>query len=420
MKGRRVGRGLVVFLMCAGLPGACSSTERSNSSGVERRRAGDTLTVHNLRPAAEGTVRLELVRSYGSVEGEPETSLYKVLAFAVGPNGDVYTYQPKEGIQRFRADGTYGGLVARLGQGPAEVYGVVGMSVGRDGSVAAYDLGNSRVKIFHPQGRVTSFARPAGMPLSYSETTIAFHGDGSLWVGLVPPLDDDLRVTFPRPIYARIDSSGALEDTVWAESRFQVGCPTLDTIGARVGFYPDQRAPYVPKVTWAMSPRGAVAVGCPRTYSFDVSGWAPGVLRISRAWTPVHASSAERRFLEQKVIQVPVDLPEERPAYARIIFPGDGRVWVWPNQPSVLSTVPPQVAARTGVKHTWDLASKGAFDVFAHDGRWLGRVALPKGVRYSGYPTEQPVVIRGDTLWAVTFDSLDVERISRYRLEWPR
>ena len=55
-----------------------------------------------------------------------------------------------------------------------------------------------------------------------------------------------------------------------------------------------------------------------------------------------------------------------------------------------------------------------AFDVFAPDGRFLGPVRVPPS--FSGYP--EPIV-RGDTVWAATRDSLDVASIVRFRIVHP-
>lgn len=56
--------------------------------------------------------------------------------------------------------------------------------------------------------------------------------------------------------------------------------------------------------------------------------------------------------------------------------------------------------------------------MFGPDGEWIGTVPLPEEVRYSGFPTETAVVIRRDTIWAVSRDALDVNYITRYEVRW--
>lgn len=81
--------------------------------------------------------------------------------------------------------------------------------------------------------------------------------------------------------------------------------------------------------------------------------------------------------------------------------------------------VPPrEVQEQTGVTMAWTLSSRGSFDVFGPDGRWLGTVDVPAELAYSGFPTETPVVIQGNTLWAVTRDALGVNYVTRYTVDW--
>jgi hypothetical protein len=52
-----------------------------------------------------------------------------------------------------------------------------------------------------------------------------------------------------------------------------------------------------------------------------------------------------------------------------------------------------------------------AFDVFDADGRYLGRVLPPASLRVEPEP-----LARGDTVWAVVRDELDVPSIVRFRM----
>jgi hypothetical protein len=78
--------------------------------------------------------------------------------------------------------------------------------------------------------------------------------------------------------------------------------------------------------------------------------------------------------------------------------------------------VPPEITEQTGITRAWQLAFNGSFDVFDADGSWRAVVRLPREARYSGFPTEPEVVIRGDTVWAVALDSLDIQYVVRYQV----
>ena len=55
-----------------------------------------------------------------------------------------------------------------------------------------------------------------------------------------------------------------------------------------------------------------------------------------------------------------------------------------------------------------------AFDVFAPDGRFLGHVRVPESFQMRPEP-----IVRGDSVWAVTRDDLDVASIVRFRVVHP-
>ncbi len=136
-------------------------------------------------------------------------------------------------------------------------------------------------------------------------------------------------------------------------------------------------------------------------------------MRVARARRPIEVTDEERAF--RAAMPVP-KADRTLPAYVKLSAPADGRIWVWPTQPNIEVPLEPEVAERFGVTHTWVLPSDGAFDVFSADGRWLAVVKLPEGARYSGFPTEPGVVIRGDTIWAVEQDELDVQTVVRYEV----
>ncbi len=160
------------------------------------------------------------------------------------------------------------------------------------------------------------------------------------------------------------------------------------------GFWEDTREPYQPKATWALGPDGVLVVGCPSTYTFDVLAPGGSVTRVARSWSPVHPTDEQRDFTRK---YGGAALPRDLPAYARIVVPGDGRVWVRPDLPLVHEPLEPEVAERYGIDHTFVLSSEAVFDLFTYDGDWLATVRLPDQARYSGFPTEPSAVFRGDT-----------------------
>lgn len=221
----------------------------------------------------------------------------------------------------------------------------------------------------------------------------------------------------PRPIFARVDAGGALRDTVFTPHRLTTTCPVLSNRTYQRGFWEDVRAPFVSKMKWTMASDGSLLFGCPAMYEFEVIRPEGTVYRFARAWEPLRISDDHRDHLATRAGIG--NLPEERPAYARLEALDEGRIWVRPTLPSQQIPLADEMVEQFGITHTWGESARAVFDVFTAAEGWLGTVALPKEARYSGFPTEPHVVIRGDSIWAMATDSLDVQYIVKYLVEWP-
>jgi len=402
-----IGLALAVFAGC----------EKASNETVLRTTVGDTTVVENIAALIPDTATLEFVRRYGRPSGSLEQTFFRASVPVADSLGRLLVHDADRGIKRFGVAGAFLNWVARSGQGPAEVGHVIGLAVGPDGTVAVRDVGNARIALFRAEGEpVRSVRDPGGR--RYGEDAVVFSHDGTLWVGFRPGWGRNGEIGFPRAAYLKVDESGAFTDTIVVPERYTEDCPALSHRDYAVGFWEDNREPWVPKVEWTLGPDGARAFGCPASYELDVVRSDGSVLRISKAWQPIPITDEEKAQLSTYPT-LPRTLPDTRPAYARIILPGDGRVWVWPNQPPELVPVPEEFAYATDRSHTYRIAERGAFDVFDRNGRWIGSVRLPEELHYSGFPTEPPVFIRGDTIWGVTVDELDIEYVTRYQVVWP-
>lgn len=401
-------RSLCAVLVAAAL-GGCGSRAPAST---RRFHVGDTLVVQSAGPRIADTLIPVETRRYGRADGPVDYLLDRVFSFAVDDDGSVFVQDRSGGIREFARDGSFVRYPARKGKGPGEVEYATSMDAKGAGELAVVDIGNVRISVLGGESSPWSARMPRGFP-AYREGGIRFHRDGTLWIAVNPPYPESGGIPFPRPVYVRVRDDGAFVDTIFAPAGAAAKCPTLSDFQHRAGFWEDQREPFVPKVQWALGPGGTFVVGCPNSYSFVVHGPDGSITRVERAWTPVVVSEEERRFREA----MPVPRSGTRlPAYARIDVPGDGRIWVWPRQADEKVPLEPEVAKRFGVTHTWSISSHGAFDVFGRDGTWLAVVRLPSEARYSGFSTEPNVVIRGDTLWAVAQDAMDVEYIVRYQV----
>lgn len=383
---------------------------------------GDTAVVENLAPVHGSPGRLEVVTRYGALNDPGPTTLVNVMAVTTGPDGSVYVYDNEEGIKRFDRGGEFSGWVAREGAGPGEVRYTTSLAVGPNGEVAALDLGNRRVMIIQPTGHSKGIRMPDGHP-RYHEDALQYEENGVLRVGINPVFTPEGTEPTPRLAYLGFTPDGAVAGSLFVPGRIWDRCPIRAERRHRVGYWDDEREPFIAKAVWALGPDGSLAIGCPDRYEFDLQG-PDGPDGPDGSVLRVRWSRAERVPLEPEYREYLAKwagltgLPDERPAYARLIVAGDGRVWVWPNQPAETWTPSRDLQARTGATVGWRLSTRGAFEVFDEHGRWLGTVPVPNEFAYSGFPTERPVMIRGDTLWAITRDSLEVNYVTRFLLRW--
>jgi len=403
----------IIGVLIVSVVTACGPDTRASTT--ERYMLGDTVVVFSFEPVHRDTIRAREVMRFGKLSGDPELLFSEIRTFMATTDGGLIVHDRGEGIRRYDRDGNFIGRVAGVGAGPTEVRSVLAMAETESGLIAAYDLGNNRVTLWNGQD-VRGATRPDGMP-RYGGDGLFFTEDGELWAGLTPPLPSEGGVPHPRPVYARLSGDGRWTDTIFTPDRFVAECPELTRRANVSGFWEDMREPFLPKVKWGMGPDRSLLVGCPARYEFEVIHPDGGVHRIGRQWEPLQHSSEQQEFLANQ-LRLP-GLPSGRPAYTRLVGRSEGRIWVRPTLPSERVPLPEEAVRALGITHMWDESTRAVFDVFTLEDGWLGTVALPDEARYNGFPTEPRVVIREDSIWAVATDSMDVEYVVKYVVEWP-
>ncbi|HEX7117888.1 MAG TPA: hypothetical protein VF212_03825 [Longimicrobiales bacterium] len=101
-----------------------------------------------------------------------------------------------------------------------------------------------------------------------------------------------------------------------------------------------------------------------------------------------------------------------KPPFRDVFVGADGRLWVLLHTPAVAVDVePPADDGRSRIPPArW--REPVVFDVFEPDGRYLGRVRAP-----DDFSTHPAPFFRGDDVWAVVRDELDVQYLVRFRVE---
>lgn len=315
--------------------------------------------------------------------------LATLVHFEIDASGRVYIldYHAQE-VRVFDRFGTFEYAFGRLGPGPGEMTGGAGLSLDASGRLWLWDFRNSRLTEFRTDGTyLRSLPRPtSGVIFGWRG---GFADDGLLYdfgveftgVGrLNPDWGTGYRIS---PVRLHPES-GDVERLPPLEASFDL----MDDGTPR---------PLSPRLTFALDPSGGVVVGNQselRLWKTAVTGDTIlefGLLNAAPASYPAESDSMiGRPWGPQGRRLRPSDLPERR-LVMRMVFVGtDGRVFATSAR-----------GDQDGRVHY----------VFGAKGEYLGQLTTPVRLVESPLP-----IVRGDTLWGVTTDSLGVEYFVRARL----
>ncbi len=382
--------------------------------GGSDSRSGRGLAIHSERPL-RGRAILQQVFRIGDTNAGPEYLFHWPTSIAVDPQGRIYVADSEGDLRLYDAHGGFVRRIARQGRGPGEIRFAHNMAVAVDGRLAVDDPANNRISIFDSTGiLLDERRRPRGMTW-YPRDGVSFDASGNLWLGINPTRSQLGKQELPRAAYARSDPDDELRDSIFLAPVYWERCPTRSDPRYSLGYWEDVRVKYLPKVKWFWGGGGKMLVGCPDTYAFDVVDLSTGAaLRVSRSHEGIEVSSEEAREVRAQMGGV----PPEKPAYHRLWVAEDGRYWVWPATSSERYAVPTRFRARGAPDFAWRHDTKGGFDVFATDGSWIGSVSVPDTWGVDIFPGRRDPVIRGDTIWTISIDSLGVFSVSRYLIGW--
>lgn len=380
---------------------------------------GDTITVRTLAGSVWGdTADLVAEVRIGSLEGADEYILGNPSQLAVSGSGIIYVLDRQVPVVRaYGPDGAYLYDVGREGGGPGEYQNPDGLAVLPDGRVLVKDPGNARIAVFGPDGQPVG-----GWPYRGGwNTSHRYYVDTAGYSYAMILLESGLPPWEWRFGLARWSPEGELLDTIPA--------PTWDydkpqVTAQRENSSSSTDVPFSPSTTFAFSPLGYMVGALSTEYRIELFQ-APGrVIRLERDWEPVSVQPEERDEQERRISenfrsQYPgwrwngPSIPDTKPPFRHIFTGEDGRIWVvlsQPGEPTMTEAEAREEEARSG-RPVVRFLEPTAFDVFEPDGRYLGLVRAPRDLRMSPLP-----VARGDTVWAVTRDELDVPTIVRFRI----
>lgn len=381
---------------------------------------GDTIRIRTLTGSVWGdTATLVPEVSIGSLDGADEYVIGEPRGIEVAADGTIFLLDSQLPVLRaYGPDGTFLRNIGRDGSGPGEYASPDGMGLLPDGRILVRDPPNSRITVFDPSGEYLYQWHLSGGFNSDMRTRVDTAGN-SLVITLLERGVDPWDWRFGM---IRYGPDGAILDTVRAPV-WDYDYPQLTA--SRENSRSVTPVPFSPTVAWTFSPLGYMVGGLSTDYRIDLFRTDGTVLRIEREWTPVPVTPEEADVQRRRITQRfqrqygswrwnGPDIPEAKPPFKDLFVSSEGEVWV------SLSTA--GIPVMTEAEALEEEAATGrtpprfrepvAFDVFSSDGRFLGPVTVPPTFR-----TEPEPVFRGNHVWAITRDEMDVPRIVRFRIE---
>jgi hypothetical protein len=377
--------------------------------------AGITLVRNPATPlwtSGEAWTVTEEVR-IGTVAGQPEYQFGLITYLDVAEDGTIYVMDMQaRAVRAYDAQGTYLRTVGGPGSGPGELSQQAPfVFVDGGGGLVVPDLGNLRVNRYGSDGApIGSFSlqMQAGAPTRWMMDT-----SGRLMAqlrGMDVPGMAALPEGDPIVVY---DTTGAVTDTVAILPKGQMLEGLTEEHFSITLFAPEP--------VWDLAPDGSVVYGMNDQYRILVNG-PDGSLRriISREVTRKPVEDADRnailRLLRQQYEQfgVPPAQAEQLmagigfapyyPAFAQLLVGPGETVWVQRIRSAR------DMAATAGETAEFDPQDMGSpeWEVLDAEGRYLGVVTLLD--RFT------PLNVRGDNLYGIWRDELDVQYVMRVRI----
>ena len=391
-----------VCLMALSLSG-CGADAADSGMATTRDTLpnGATLVRHTPPPGGVPvTWGLQEDLRIGTMDGGGPDQFGRIGGLAVAEDGRIVVLDAQaQEIRVFGSDGEHLRTFGGKGGGPGELETANGILMGPDGLLRVPDARNTRLSYFDLEDGFVRSHRYEPMYLSWSFQGV-LGDDGTLWsVHYLPSETPGQR---GRLAYVGQDSTGTPVDTLphpdaGGDPDNDPGAWSIRRDGrmmASIGvpFYPHRQHFLDSRLRLWSTVDGDPSYRVERT---TAEGEPDLVIEMGRPLQPVDRAAADSIVTHwEGEFDTKLDrskVPEMAPAIGSLFQDDDGRLWV--------------------VANTAHADSIRTLDAYDSDGRWLGTLATQTSIAPFPHP-----VIRGDTLWAVARDELDVPYVVRGRL----
>lgn len=394
------GRGQWSCLVVASLLLGCSSSDGgARWSGRIDTLPSGTVVVTNpaagIWDAATAWRVVEEVR-IGTLDGTGPDLFGQINAIEVDVTGRIYVLEGQsQELRVFDRNGLHVRTIGRQGGGPGEFNQPIGLAWAPDGTLWVVDPQNNRISVVDTSGAFVAAHHALG-GFVYMPWPGGFDTAGRFY-NYAP----DLTSGSFQMLLVRYDSTLAPIDSLrpprytGPENYFEL---VRERGRMRTG------VPFTPGVEWRLTGQGDFWFALTGPYELvRLSAGGDTLRKVTVPFDPVPVTSEDvdsaiaglEWFTSQGGKVDRSRIPGVKPALSGLIVADDGTLWI-------------EIVTR-------DIADQGhVFDVFDPEGRYLGDVRLPFRLRM--YP---PPIVRGDRLYGVTEDELEVPFVVRARIERP-
>jgi len=328
--------------------------------------------------------------SVGTVEGAPETQLYRVRGVARLPDGRIVVANAGSSELRiYGSDGRWIRSIGGAGDGPGEFRNIRGMQVLVPDTLLVQDISRPRLTLFTTEGVLVESRRLASPYGRFRPPTYRL-SDGR-WLDLVQSTEIEGYQT-RRNAWVIWSEGDATTDTLLTGDGYEY----LLYFRYRGGQYIGRGGVSVPfggQDLMALGP-GRVALSDGAAYDIAVAEIDGRQWRVRRTIERRTVSADDvARFIDDYVARYPqerqrdvrsrfdgVTPPSVMPTHAALEFDAIGDLWV------------------ESFRLRWDHESPRMWSVFAPDGRWLCDVRIPEGLRVYEIGDDYVVGVETDTL----------------------
>lgn len=189
----------------------------------------------------------------------------------------------------------------------------------------------------------------------------------------------------------------------------------------------EMQLPFTAAPVWTVTPTGEIVFGDSNEYRFRVQRHDGTTLVVESSWEPVPVKAAEADYWTQLLrmmmgasgAEAPdIQLPDFKPVFHNFVGSQTGEIWVLRHAEGVEVTdcLDPSAARPPMSPRDFCWPFVLGVDAFGADGRFLGRVELPRDVLWLEYTRTS---IHGDTVVTTHQDDAGTITVKRYRLVLP-